>query len=441
MSDLSASAEGDGRAPTLLLISSSDKTASPLKTLLLEEGPDAGIDVIPGGRCTGLVRQVERHAPDHVVVFAPAAELLEALAAWKGTPPCAVSWISAEAAAAELQRLAAAGLSGWWPDQAMPLAGLKAALAWDRLRRGRESALAGELSEMRSRLDDRKWLDRAKGLLAQAGGLSEDEAFKLLRGAAMHANLKIGDVSRAVIEAAAWADTLNRAGQLRMLSQRLVRLAAQRLAGLDVHGARELQQQGVQRVQAILDHLAAWTPAHGADAEQAATLARVQAGWAALKHALAQRLSAASVQEADDHANALLLLAEELTAQLEAASHRRPLRIVNLCGRQRMLTQRIAKDVLLADLAPGDAHRSDMERCAAEFESALVELEQAPLSNAEIRQALAIARAEWGRLAAGMRAPHSPETRLAIARASELLLGSFDELTGLYERNVQIIMS
>ncbi|WP_421021620.1 hypothetical protein, partial [Klebsiella pneumoniae] len=28
MSDLSASAEGDGRAPTLLLISSSDKTAS-----------------------------------------------------------------------------------------------------------------------------------------------------------------------------------------------------------------------------------------------------------------------------------------------------------------------------------------------------------------------------------------------------------------------------
>ena len=44
------------------------------------------------------------------------------------------------------------------------------------------------------------------------------------------ANLKLAEVSRSVIDAARWAEAVNRAGQLRMLSQRLVALAAQRLA-------------------------------------------------------------------------------------------------------------------------------------------------------------------------------------------------------------------
>ena len=48
----------------------------------------------------------------------------------------------------------------------------------------------------------------------------------------MHANLRLGEVSRSVVEAAQWAQALKRAGQLRMLSQRNVRLAKQSLAGV-----------------------------------------------------------------------------------------------------------------------------------------------------------------------------------------------------------------
>jgi len=42
----------------------------------------------------------------------------------------------------------------------------------------------------------------------------------------MHANLKLGDIARSVVDAAQWAEAINRSGQLRMLSQRLARLAA-----------------------------------------------------------------------------------------------------------------------------------------------------------------------------------------------------------------------
>ena len=64
----------------------------------------------------------------------------------------------------------------------------------------------------------------------------------------MHANLRLGEVSRSVIEAARWAEAINRAGQLRMLAQRLARLAAQTLAQVDVKRSREQRRQTADRV-------------------------------------------------------------------------------------------------------------------------------------------------------------------------------------------------
>lgn len=49
-------------------------------------------------------------------------------------------------------------------------------------------------------------------------GLAEDEAFALLRSAAMPAKLRQADSSRAVVQTLHWAEAINRAGQLRMLA-------------------------------------------------------------------------------------------------------------------------------------------------------------------------------------------------------------------------------
>lgn len=64
------------------------------------------------------------------------------------------------------------------------------------------SRLRDELERTREGLEDRKVIDRAKGLLMQHRNLPEAEAYALLRKAAMNGKLKLADVARALIAAA-----------------------------------------------------------------------------------------------------------------------------------------------------------------------------------------------------------------------------------------------
>jgi hypothetical protein len=257
----------------------------------------------------------------------------------------------------------------------------------------------------------------------------------------MHANLRLGEVSRSVIDAAAWAEALNRAGQLRMLSQRLVKLAAQRQAGVEVRRAKTLQDSSAQRVQDNLDHLARLPQAVEGEADLGGVLARATQAWEALQAALAQRPSPATLRQADHEAEGLLGAAEALSEALQTRAQRRALHIINLCGRQRMRVQRLAKQALLASLLDEPQQGGDSALVVDEVETALLELERAPLSSPEIRAAQAAARDEWLRLLRGLRSAHSAEGRAVLARSSEALLEVFDQLTAHYERSLQVIMS
>lgn len=64
------------------------------------------------------------------------------------------------------------------------------------------SRLEGELERTRSALEERKVIDRAKGILMQAKNLSEETAYAMLRKTAMNENKKIAEVAQSVITAA-----------------------------------------------------------------------------------------------------------------------------------------------------------------------------------------------------------------------------------------------
>lgn len=404
----------------------------------------AGAGVVTGERatCHTLVQRAGALAPQQVLAWLPEPEqqlqaLFDAFGEWKGAPPCALSLVSAPLDSARHEALVALGVHAWLPIEAFDGAALRALMVLAQARREREAALRTELEGLRTRMDERKWVDRAKGLLMSSRGIGEDEAFGLLRGAAMHANLRLGEVSRSVIEAAQWADAINRAGQLRMLSQRLVRIAAQLLAGIDVQRARVLRTQSTERVQQNLDHLATLElggPGAGA-------LGDVQVAWSGLSAALAVRAVPQALADIDRRGDELLAAAEALTDALEASGARRALRIVNICGRQRMRAQRLAKDALLASALGAGASRERLLPTMNEFEAALLELERAPLSSPEIRAALAAARDEWLRLVGGVQALDSPEGRATLVRSSEALVDTFERLTAWYEHSLQVIMS
>lgn len=61
------------------------------------------------------------------------------------------------------------------------------------------NALRTELAQVKRDLAERKIVERAKGILMKSKGLSEDQAYKALRKAAMDRNQRLGEVARNVI--------------------------------------------------------------------------------------------------------------------------------------------------------------------------------------------------------------------------------------------------
>ena len=98
-----------------------------------------------------------------------------------------------DAVAAGVSAYIVAGLS---PDRIRPI--LDVAMA----RFEHEQGLRRELAHARGELQDRKVIDRAKGLLMQRQGLTEEAAFAKLRKAAMDKGLRLGEVAQRMLDAA-----------------------------------------------------------------------------------------------------------------------------------------------------------------------------------------------------------------------------------------------
>ncbi|MEL6211703.1 MAG: ANTAR domain-containing protein, partial [Pseudomonadota bacterium] len=82
------------------------------------------------------------------------------------------------------------------PERLTPV--IEAAIArFNMFRRMRD-----ELTETKRALEERKVIDRAKGLLMKARGIDEDAAYAILRKAAMDQGKKISDVASALVTAA-----------------------------------------------------------------------------------------------------------------------------------------------------------------------------------------------------------------------------------------------
>ena len=98
-----------------------------------------------------------------------------------------------DAIAAGVTAYVVAGLA---PDRVRPV--LDVALA----RFQHEEGMRRELADARSQLSDRKAIDRAKGVLMQRQGLTEEEAYARLRKAAMDKGLKIAEVAQRILDVA-----------------------------------------------------------------------------------------------------------------------------------------------------------------------------------------------------------------------------------------------
>ena len=167
----------------------------------LSEAGDYDIHLI--SEPAGLARQIKTHQPDIVLIDVadPSRDMLEelTLAARPQERPVAmfVDHSDSKLSTAAIE----AGVSAYVVD------GLKSA----RVKPVLDAAIARfrmfqrmrtELAETKKALEERKVIDRAKGIVMKARGLSEDEAYALLRKTAMDQHKRLADVAQSLVTAA-----------------------------------------------------------------------------------------------------------------------------------------------------------------------------------------------------------------------------------------------
>ncbi len=167
----------------------------------LREAGDFDVTVI--GDETGLGRKVEALAPDLVLIDLenPSRDALEGLALASRATERPVAIFVDRSDDAMTKAAIEAGVSayvvdGLRADRIKPI--LDAAIA----RFAMFSRIRKELDATKAALAERKTIDRAKGLLMSAKGLSEEEAYALLRKTAMAQGKKIVEVANALVTAA-----------------------------------------------------------------------------------------------------------------------------------------------------------------------------------------------------------------------------------------------
>lgn len=227
----------------------------------------------------------------------------------------------------------------------------------------------------------------------------------------------------------ALSNAINRAGRLRALSQRIAKIYAQ--LTLDV--LPERSQEIMVAAQRIIKTSLAELGRAGFSADIAGVLQICSADAERLLGLAAAAPVAARLGDVNKAADQMLHSADRLTAALEARG-KAGAKIINIAGRQRMLSQRIAKSFMMIEAGQDMAEmRKQLDAARSEFVQALTTLEAAPVSTPAIKQDLVLARTQWLFFQNALDGKVKASARRDVATTSERILEVMDDLTGLYD--------
>lgn len=222
---------------------------------------------------------------------------------------------------------------------------------------------------------------------------------------------------------------IDQAGFQRMLTQRMVKAYAQILNDVDPEVAQEQLEKGVSLFGQRLVLLEEQAP----NEEVRASLARVEQLWNAFEPIVSGPVNEAGMQlllEIDDK---LLGATHEVVLKLQDHSGTAPAKLVNIAGRQRMLSQRIAKLYILISGGVQNAGLSDQLQSARyEFEGAQADLKTAPENTQEIQQSLAEVDRQWIIFRASFQLEEGKYVPFLVARAAEKIFKQMDKVTAMY---------
>ncbi|MGR3745016.1 MAG: ANTAR domain-containing response regulator [Pseudooceanicola nanhaiensis] len=184
-----------------IIVVESDRDRALMIVDSLKEAGDNEIHVI--SEVSSLARHISEKDPDIVLVdlASPTRDIIEELTLATAPLDRPVAMFVDRSDDSLTTAAVEAGVSAYVVD----------GLRTERLRPVMAAAIArfnmfrrmrDELTETKRALEERKIIDRAKGLLMKARGVSEDEAYTLLRKAAMDQGRRMSEVASALVTAA-----------------------------------------------------------------------------------------------------------------------------------------------------------------------------------------------------------------------------------------------
>lgn len=185
---------------SIVIIEPNPDRAEPIMAGLRDAG-DHDIRIIAGE--TGLARRIAELRPDVVLIDLanPSRDILEELALASGPMERPVAMFVDQSDEQLTRAAIEAGISAYVVD------GLRA----DRLKPILDAAIArfhlfqrmrAELASMRTALEERKIIDRAKAILMKARGIDEEAAYALLRKTAMDQGKRVAEIAQQLVMAA-----------------------------------------------------------------------------------------------------------------------------------------------------------------------------------------------------------------------------------------------
>ncbi|AYM64704.1 two component response regulator [Agrobacterium sp. ATCC 31749] len=176
-----------------------------IRASIIEEGlREAGYQrVTVIHEVNGVARTIETLQPDVIFIDLenPNRDMMEHLFQLTRTVGRPIAMFVDRSDTASIEAAVEAGVSAYVVD-GLKKERVKPILDMAVSRFNAFSRLQRELADAKSALEERKVIERAKGILMKMRGLSEEEAFALLRQTAMNEKKKISEIAQSVVTAA-----------------------------------------------------------------------------------------------------------------------------------------------------------------------------------------------------------------------------------------------
>lgn len=225
---------------------------------------------------------------------------------------------------------------------------------------------------------------------------------------------------------------IDMAGRQRMLAQRMTKAWLQRMLGVDAEQAQVVMQSSVAHFESQLASLRPASAGSGA----LAAWTDLHSQWRSFQALLVQPGGRAIAGELYDASEALQRAAHHATLTHDRADGPPLEHLVNLAGRQRMLSQRMAKFYLYraADLL-ADPAEMELHLSRAHFTAVLLQIERSPHVSAAVRDAVLRVRQQWIPYEQALFTHRDPARMRAgaarVASGSERVLTALEDLVSL----------